>query len=127
VAEVELDIIAYQYQWHLYRMQRRKVESPGGLLATAIAENRRPPRGHPDERWFREEHPYAYLGEVSRGYAPKARGGGRKARRTANKGSKTAAAIVAGGLHFGDKHGALKKEKRQHRSKQGLKGESDRK
>ena len=98
-------------------------DRPGGMLVAAIEYNKRPPNGHPDQAWFKRKYPYQYLGEAEKNFnAPKIRGGGgRKARRTANKGAKTAAAIVPGGLHFGEKHGALKKEKRDHRDKIGLK------
>lgn len=126
VEENPLELIADQVSWHLVRMKRNPPgpdDKPGGLLTAAIEHNMRPPRGHPDERWFKEKYPYAYLGEHSKVFGgPKARGGGgRKARRTANKGNVTAAAIVPGGLHFGAKHGPLKKEKRDHRDKFGLK------
>lgn len=132
VSEYPLDQIANQVRWHIERMKRNPPgpeDSPGGMLTAAIQHNMRPPRGHSDERWFKQKYPYAYLGEHEKVFGgPKARGGGRKARRTANKGSVTAAAIVPGGLHYGEKHGALKKEKIQHREKFGLKGaEQDRK
>lgn len=125
VRDVDWSTIAYQYDWHLMKLRTfTDVESPGGLLTTSIRHNYRPPKGHPDNSWFREEFPYQYLGEVGKVFGgPRARSGGRKSRRSASKGEKTAAAIVPGGLHFGEKHGALKKEKRQHRDKLGLKTE----
>lgn len=126
-----MEQIAQQYRFHISRLKRyEQVESPGGLLVSAIRNNLRPPAGHPEERQFREDHPYKYLGEVRRSFGgTKARGaGGRKARRVANKGEVAAAAIVPGGLSYGHKHGALKKEKRQHRDKIGMKNtENERK
>lgn len=124
VDEQDWDRIAYQFDWHIDKLKTIQDVNAGGLLVASIRNNARPPRGHRDNSWFREEFPYAYLGETMKTFGgPKARGGGRKARRTANKGEKTAAAIVPGGLHFGEKHGALKKEKRQHRDKIGLKNQ----
>lgn len=126
VQDHDWDTIANQYKWHAVKLSREYYESPGGVLTSSIKHNNRPPAGHPDNKWFREENPYQYLGEVTKSFSSPARGGGggRKARRTASKGEKTAAAIVPGGLHFGAKHGKLSKEKAQHRDKIGLKDES---
>lgn len=122
IQSCDWEVIANQYKWHIVKLRRLHPDAPGGLLVASIKHNSRPPQGHPDNRWFREKYPYQYLGETAKVFdAPRVRGGGKKARRVASKGEKAAAAIVPGGLHYGEKHGALKKEKRQHRDKIGLK------
>lgn len=120
--EYSLERVALQIRWLPDWKRINHMEEAGGFLVMAIKQNINPPRGHRDERWYRETHPYSYLGEPIKSFsAPKARGGARKVRRTANKGSVTGAAIIPGGLKFGEKHGALGKEKRQHRDRFGLK------
>lgn len=120
--EYPVERVALQVRWLQDWKRINNMEEAGGFLVMAIKNNLNPPRGHCDERWYRETHPYSYLGEPVKSFGgTKARGGTRKVRRTANKGAKTGAAIIPGGLKFGEKHGPLSKEKVQHRDKFGLK------
>jgi hypothetical protein len=120
--EYPIDRVALQVRWLEDWKRINNMDEAGGFLVMAIKQNLNPPRGHPDERWYRATHPYAYLGEPIKTFnGPKAKGGARKVRRTANKGSVAGAVVIPGGLKFGDKHGPLKKDKEQNRGKYGLK------